>query len=120
MSSQFPSVTRLGSPPSALITKTAAFSPGRESNAIQPPSGDQWGVPVTGPPNDVSCTGFEPSLLHTQISKLPERSDMKAIRFPSGENCSSVCTRGDEISSVGGPPGVSERGPGARQILSFS
>ena len=27
----------------------------------------------------------EPSLLHTQISWLPERFDAKAIRLPSGE-----------------------------------
>ena len=35
--------------------------------------------------NELSCNGFEPSESETQISKLPDRFDMKAILVPSGE-----------------------------------
>ena len=38
-----------------------------------------------GPRKDVNWTALEPSLLHTQISWLPERFEAKAMRFPSGE-----------------------------------
>lgn len=34
---------------------------------------------------DVSCTGLEPSLLHTQISAYPERLEAKTILEPSDE-----------------------------------
>src|SRR5262249_54978821 len=56
-----------------------------ESNAIQRPSGDHLGVPH--PRRLVSCTADEPSRLLTQISRLPERSDINTSRRPSGESC---------------------------------
>ena len=53
---------------------------------MRSPSGDQRGVVTSGPPKEVNWTEFEPSLSHTQISGFPERSDIKAILLPSGEN----------------------------------
>ena len=40
--------------------------------------------------NDVNCSGFDPSLLATQICELPDRSDLKTSLRPSGENCGLV------------------------------
>src|SRR5919201_1949764 len=62
-------------------------SAGRESKAIQRPSGDQCGMPAATRPSAVNLSRFEPSLSHTQISRGPERLDPKAIRIPSGEIC---------------------------------
>src|SRR5262249_40576067 len=73
-------------PPSASIVKMSELPGARESKAICRPSGDQRGVPVTEL-KWVSCLGSLPSLLHTQISKLPLRVDSKTILLPSGENC---------------------------------
>ena len=57
----------------------SGLPPGRESNAIQRPSGDHRGLPVAGPPNDVSRLTLRPSLSHTQISIAPVRFDAKTI-----------------------------------------
>src|SRR5262245_43314537 len=56
-----------------------------ESKATCCPSGDHLGEAVMGAAKEVSGAGFEPSLLLTQISYDPERSDGKASRWPSGE-----------------------------------
>src|SRR5262249_10569501 len=63
---------------------------------------DQRGVPVSGPPYRVSCTGIWPLLSLTQISLLPDRFERKATRLPSGEYCGleSYCV--EEITLVGG------------------
>ncbi len=63
----------------------SGFPSGAASKAIQRPSGDQQGDPAFTPAKDVSCTGPRPSRSHTQTSGLPDRSDSKAIRSPSGE-----------------------------------
>src|SRR2546427_2173880 len=84
-------------PPAALITKMSLRPSGRESNAICWPSGDQRGVPVCGPLNDVSCTGFEPSSRAAHISQLPERSDWKASLLPSGDTCGAVAVSLEEV-----------------------
>ena len=65
------------------------------------PSGDQRGVVTSGPLNEVNFTTFKPSLSHTQISRLLERSEQKAIFFPSGENSGYPSIRVDEISIIG-------------------
>jgi len=55
------------------------------SKAIFRLSGDHRGAPVAPLPKEVNWTAFKPSLSHTQISRLPERSEAKAMRLPSGE-----------------------------------
>src|SRR5574338_203344 len=57
-------------------------------NAIRCPSGDHCGCwhAVWMVTQCVSCVGWLPSAFMIQISLVPERSDMKAIRLPSGEN----------------------------------
>jgi len=66
------------------------------------PSGDHRGVPVSGPPYLVSCTGVRPLLSLTQISLLPVLLERNATRLPSGEYCGleSYCV--DEITFTGG------------------
>src|ERR1700751_2797518 len=90
---------------------------GRVSKAIQRPSGDQRGVPVSGPPMEVSCTRLDPSASARQISKFPERVDWKTIRLPSGEYCGPSSTMSEKINFSGFPA----RWPapiGIRQIFS--
>src|SRR6516225_4076294 len=78
-----------------------SYSPAAsESKAILPPSGDQRGVVTSGPPKEVNCTAFEPSLSQTQISGCPERADMKAIFLPSGENCGARSLLLEEMKGV--------------------
>ena len=60
---------------------------GRESKATHLPSGDQRGVPVSGPLKWVNCAALRPSGSQTQISCVPPRLERKATRLPSGENC---------------------------------
>src|SRR2546422_4694257 len=67
--------SRRGAPPSALITKISVWPSLGESKAMRWPSEDQRGLPACGPPKNVNWIGFEPSLSHTQISALPERSE---------------------------------------------
>ena len=67
------------------------------------PSGDHRGVVTAGPPKEVNCTAFKPSLSHTQISPPPERSEKKAIFFPSGENW-GLSSRHVEAMNVSGRP----------------
>src|SRR5439155_16865660 len=78
------------------------------------------GVPVEGAPNEVSCTGFEPSLADIQISSLPVRSEPKAIFFPSGEKSISNCVRVEEINLVGPLRGPDQFGPAVRQTFKFT
>src|SRR6516165_2692720 len=68
------------------MTKTWPFPGLLLSKAILSPPGDHRGVPDEAPKN-VSRAGAEPSAFATQISRLPERSDSKATRLPSGEYC---------------------------------
>jgi muconolactone delta-isomerase len=56
-----------------------------ESKAIHLPSGDHSGLPLNPALMSVRLIGFVPSALQTQISELPELSEMKAILRPSGE-----------------------------------
>ena len=65
------------------------------SNAMLWPSGDQRGVPALSVV--LICTGSEPSSLLIQICHGPERFDMKAIRFPSGENCGAAFPASPEM-----------------------
>src|SRR5262249_61154769 len=65
----------------------SAFASTRASKAMNRPSGDQAGEPIFRWPNAVKASGFEPSLSQTQTSCAPERSELNAIRFPSGEIC---------------------------------
>src|SRR2546421_12746241 len=95
----------------------SAFPSIHESKAICRPSGDQRGVPVSGPPILVNCRGLVPSLSHTQISKLPERREAKTIFFPSGEYCGPLSSRLDEISFDGGSFCVLKLWSAKRQIL---
>src|SRR5712692_11873434 len=66
------------------------------------PSGDHLGTELCSPTDDVNWMGLEPSPSHTQISYLPDRVDLKAIRVPSGEysGSSSVCV--EEMNLTGG------------------
>src|SRR5690348_6667603 len=89
---------RCGLPPLAPTTQTSYPPAAVESKAIRPPSGDHRGVVMSGPLKEVNCTAFEPSLSHTQISRLPERVDTKATFVPSGENCGEESSRVEEIS----------------------
>src|SRR5712692_7863755 len=82
-----------------------------QSNAIRRPSGDQRGVPAKALPSDVTWTACDPSLSLTQTSAFPDRSDSKAIRFPSGEYCGFDSTRDDEIR--GAEIGFAAPAPGA-------
>ena len=61
------------------------------------PPGDQCGNHEPGPIVEVNCVGLEPSLSHTQISNLPDRVDLNAIRLPSGEYCGSSSVFVDEM-----------------------
>src|SRR5437588_7039599 len=94
-----------------MSNSPAAF----ESKAIRSPSGDHRGVVTQGPSNEVNWTAFDPSLLHTQISKWPERADTKATLLPSGENCGCMSSRVDEIKvrTALAPTGTLLPAPGA-------
>src|SRR2546427_4933568 len=65
------------------------------------PSEDHCGPQIDGLANKVSCTGFDPSLSHTQISLAPDRSDTNAIFFPSGENIGAQSGRVDAMNCAG-------------------
>src|SRR5215470_3616397 len=96
---------RCGFPPFAPTTKMSYSPAAFESKAILPPSGDQRGVVTSGPPKEVNCTAFEPSLSQTQISGCPERVEMKAIFLPSGENCGAWSSLVEEMRGVSVSPG---------------
>jgi len=70
-----------------------------------------------GPPSEVNCWAFEPSLSQTQISSLPERLDPKTIRLPSGEYSGCFSKRVEEISSFGGPGAGPAPASSMRQML---
>src|SRR5262245_42229672 len=89
----------------------------RESNATQRPSGDQRGVPLAGPPNEVTCRGFEPSASLIQTSKDPERVELKANWRPFGEKAGSHSSRLDEMSGVGLWAAAGARVRGTRQMF---
>src|SRR4051812_22337816 len=73
----------------------------RESKAIRCPSGDQRGEPTSGPPNEVTGTGFRPSESHIQISLLPVLAEVKATFLSSGEYCGLKSCRVEEINLPG-------------------
>jgi hypothetical protein len=110
-------VRRRGWPPSAPITKISVLPSFGQSKAIHRLSGDQRWLPVAGPPKEVSCTGLRPSRSQTQISRLPERSEEKAILLPSGENCSSMSRCLGAIHLSGAPLRSVEFGPAIRQMF---
>src|SRR5687768_3614387 len=89
----------------------------RESSATRRPSGDQRGDPVTGPPNEVTWRGFEPSASLIQTSQDPERVEQKASRRPSGEKAGSHSSRVEETSGVGPWVATGERARGTRQMF---
>src|SRR4051794_18581762 len=74
-----------------------------ELKAMNRPSGDHVGQAFTPCPIEVTCTGFSPALSETQISKLPERFEQNATRFPSGEGCGFISSRVDPLSCSGVP-----------------
>jgi hypothetical protein len=51
---------------------------------------------------EVNCIGAEPSELHLQISKAPERAEENAIHLPSGENCGPTSPQVEEINWASG------------------
>src|SRR5262249_12482782 len=73
-----------------------------ESNAIHRPSGDQRGDPERTLCRKVSCTGFEPSLAATQISRNPLRSELNTIFLPSGENFGEKSSRVEVATGAAG------------------
>src|SRR6266480_2506826 len=95
----------------------SAFPSTHESKAICWPSGDQRGVPVSGPPMLVSCLTLVPSLSQTEISKLPERREAKTILLPSGEYCGPLSSCVEEISFTGASSRPLELRDGRRQIF---
>ena len=82
---------------------TAVLPPARELNEIQRPSGDHAGPAVYPPSKCVNCMGFFPSAPETQISGLPERSDAKASRSPSGEILTVWSKRVEATTLIGFP-----------------
>jgi hypothetical protein len=72
-------------------------------------SGDQWGRRLPGdqwelpsiPLKELTWVGLDPSRSHTQISRLPERRDSKAMCLPSGETCGFNSPRLEEIILAG-------------------
>src|SRR5690242_18312375 len=87
---------------------------GLVSKAIQRLSGDQRGEPQL--PRLVSFTREEPSWLLVQISRLPERSDINASFFPSGEDCGPSFLSLAEVTMVRAL-GSAGRVKSTRQIL---
>src|SRR5579872_5242287 len=84
-SSESPVVTCWDAASDSLTMYTCDLPPGRESNAIRWPSGDQLGEPVKAPRQFVTALGLRPSASQTQISLVPVRSERKAILSPRGE-----------------------------------
>src|SRR2546428_9682593 len=78
------------------------YLPSNTAKAILRPSGDQLGL-LSIPPHEVNCMGFDPSLLHTQTSLAPDRSDKNAIFLPSGEYTGYSSCRVEEIRFTGAP-----------------
>ena len=70
------------------------------------PSGDHLGALTSPPENDVNCSGFDPSLLATQIWVVPDRSDVNASLRPSGENCGLLSVRMDATTLWAGRDGT--------------
>src|SRR5437763_17152873 len=95
----------------------SALPPGLESKAIYLPSGDQHGVPVSGPLNEVNWIGFEPSLAQTQISKLPDRSDAKTMLLPSGAYRALVSRRVEAVNLDGSLLWPGEAGASTRRLF---
>ena len=81
------------------------------------PSGNQRGIDEEDS-NEVSCTGFEPSPLDTQISSWPDRCELNAILEPSGEYCATRSSRVEAIS-FSAVLGLSPTDSCARQMSMF-
>src|SRR5690348_7180851 len=90
---------------------------------MRSPSGDQSGVPVAGPPIELSRIQLVPSLSHVQISRLPVRLDSKAIFLPSREYWGANSLAVDEIKWIGAfaavllPSALLQLGTPSRQIF---
>src|SRR5437764_15140595 len=65
------------------------------------PSGDQRGDVAALRLNEVNFRALDPSDSAIQLSILPDRSEAKAIRLPSGEKSGSTSARLDEARRVG-------------------
>jgi hypothetical protein len=57
----------------------------------------------------VSWTALEPSGSASQISKNPERLELKATRLPSGESCGVLSALVEEIATTGGDAAAAGR-----------
>ena len=66
---------------------------------------------------DVTCMRFDPSLSHSQISGVPDRSERNAIRLPSGEYAGWLSNRVDEMNWAGAEGFPSGPRKSTRQIL---
>ena len=60
---------------------------------------------MTGPPKDVILVWLDPAAVDIQISGQPERSETKAIFFPSGEYL-ALESGHVELINNSAPPGV--------------
>jgi hypothetical protein len=49
----------------------------------------------------------------------PDRIELNAILFPSGENCGLVSSLVEEMMAVGEREGLEDFGPGRRQMLAL-
>src|SRR4030095_14491788 len=87
-----------------------------ESNAICLLSGAQRGVPTSGPFIEVNWMAFIPSESLTQISLLPERAEVNAMRLLSGEYCGPKSCRVEDIILVA-TGGLVEGEIGIRQMF---
>ena len=68
------------------------------------------GTPEADDPIEVSCAQSWPSLLQTQISRLPPRLDSNATFLPSGEYCWANSPLVDANILIGGPAFTCSRG----------
>src|SRR5262245_35820146 len=84
---------------------------------IRDPSGDQRGLLVMNVPMEVNFLVFDPPSLHTQISRVPLRSEAKATCLPSGEYCGLKSIRVDATKRLGVPGLPPESETSVRQTL---
>jgi hypothetical protein len=66
---------------------------------------------------DVACVRFDPSLSHSQISGVPDRSETNAIRLPFGEYVGWLSDCVDEMNWMG-VEGFPRSRKSTRQMLS--
>src|SRR5690349_10134993 len=76
---------RLAGPPSMFATYSSGLPDARTSKTMLWLSGDQLGLPTSGPAKEVNWRGFELERSLIQTSALPERYDWNAMDRPFGE-----------------------------------